>query len=76
MSSIFSLGLIWSMKAGVTVRLRCCVPPPASCLAQVNGGTKASKHIQVLLEFAPAGDLDPGVPSALQRSHLDVDLEI
>lgn len=65
MSSIFSLCLIWSMKAGVAVRLRCCISPPASCLAQVNGDTKAFKHIQALPEFAPVGDLDPGVSSSV-----------
>lgn len=65
MSSFFSLCLIWSMKAGVAVRLHCCISPPASCLAQVNGDTKAFKHIQALLEFAPVGDLDPGVSSSV-----------
>lgn len=89
MSSIFSSCLIWSMKAGVAVRHRCCISRPASCLAQVNGDTKASKHIQALLEFAPVGDLEPGVSSSVlhgsymgrdnvekEGEHLEVGVEI
>lgn len=72
MPSVFSLCLIWSMKAGVAVSLRCCISPLASCLAQVNGDIKVSKHIQALLEFAPVGDLDPRVSSAvLHGPHTD-----
>lgn len=75
------------MKAGVAVRRHCCTSPPASCLALVNGGTKASRHIQALLEFAPVGDLDAGVSSSVLRGwsmeriikgdeHPDVGVEI
>lgn len=65
MASLFNLCPIWSMKAGVAVSLCCYISPPASCLAQVNGDTEASKHIQALLEFAPVGELDPGLSSSL-----------
>lgn len=65
--SIFSMCGIWSLKAGVAVRLHRCISPPASCLAQVNGDTKASGHIQALLEFATVGDLDPEVSSGSYR---------
>lgn len=65
MSSFLSLCLIWSMKAVQAVRLHHCISPPARCLAQVNGDTEASKHIQALLEFAPVGDRNPGVSSTV-----------
>lgn len=71
MSSIFSLCLIWSMKAGVAVRLHCFTSPPGCCLARVNGGTKASKHIQALLEFAPVGALDPGFSMVLHGFNME-----
>lgn len=53
------------MKAGVAARLRICISPPVAAWLQVNADTKASKHIQALLEFAPVGDLDPGVSSSV-----------